>query len=53
MENNKRRQSENKEVFETIYDLKNYPPDNSIFDLVVDTGKLPLGGVIKEILRVL
>jgi cytidylate kinase len=49
MENNRRRQAENKEVFETIYGIKNYPPESNEFDLIIDTEVLSLDKVVQEI----
>ena len=46
IENNIRRQKENKEIFETIYNIKNYPPEDEEFDLVVDTGENSLEEVV-------
>jgi len=49
-ENSIRRQEENKEVFKRIYNMVNYPPDDLVFDLVIDTGIMHPEELVKEIL---
>lgn len=52
-ENNARRQLENTEIYKTAYGLKEYPPVDNLFDVIVDTGKMPLNQVVEYLHRTL
>lgn len=52
-ENNARRQLENTEIYKTAYGLKDYPPKDNLFDVIVDTGKMPLNQVVEYLYRTL
>jgi cytidylate kinase len=51
MGNNKRRQEENKSVYEKMYKGIIYPPEDDVFDLVIDTSNLSLDDVVKDIIN--
>ena len=50
-ENNIRRQKENKEAYEMMYKKIVYPPEDSVFDLIIDTGEKDLEEVVEEIIN--
>lgn len=49
--NNKRRSMENKEVYEFMYKDINYPPEDEVFDLVIDTSNISIDEVINNICK--